>query len=74
MTEILNLHDLEAIARARLPQMAWDYYAAGADDEHCVRRSCDAYAKIALHYRVPDRSNSSTFSTRCPPLHFISYN
>jgi 4-hydroxymandelate oxidase len=50
--EILNLHELEAIARARLPQMAWDYYASGADDERCVRRNCEAYDRIALHYRV----------------------
>jgi 4-hydroxymandelate oxidase len=50
--EIVNLHELEELARARLPQLAWDYYASGADDEHCLRRSCDAYARIALHYRV----------------------
>ena len=50
--EILNLHELEELARARLPQLAWDYYASGADDEHCLRRSCDAYARIHLHYRV----------------------
>ena len=52
VTEILNLHELETLARARLPQMAWDYYAAGADDEHCVRRNCDAFEKHVLHYRV----------------------
>jgi 4-hydroxymandelate oxidase len=50
--EILNLHDLEALARARLPQLAWDYYASGADDERCLKRNCDAFAEIALHYRV----------------------
>jgi 4-hydroxymandelate oxidase len=52
MDGILNLHELEALARARLPQPAWDYYAAGADDELCVRRNCSAFAQIALHYRV----------------------
>jgi 4-hydroxymandelate oxidase len=46
------LHELEAVARARLPQMAWDYYAAGADDESCVRRNCEAFGQLALHYRV----------------------
>ncbi len=50
--EPLNLHELEALARERLPQMAWDYYASGADDEQCLRRNCEAYAKIILHYRV----------------------
>ncbi|MDQ3340959.1 MAG: alpha-hydroxy-acid oxidizing protein [Myxococcota bacterium] len=52
MQEILNLKELEALARARLPQHAWDYYASGADDERCVVRNCTAYERIALHYRV----------------------
>nr|MDQ3370125.1 alpha-hydroxy-acid oxidizing protein [Myxococcota bacterium] len=50
--EILNLAELETLARARLSQLAWDYYASGADDERCVRRNCEAYERIALHYRV----------------------
>ena len=50
--EILNLHELEALARARLPQLAWDYYASGADDEQCLRRNVAAFERIALHYRV----------------------
>ncbi|NVB77715.1 MAG: alpha-hydroxy-acid oxidizing protein, partial [Kofleriaceae bacterium] len=50
--EPLNLHDLEALARARLPQLTWDYYASGADDERCVGRNCAAFEKLALHYRV----------------------
>jgi 4-hydroxymandelate oxidase len=50
--EPLNLHDLERLAAARVPQMAWDYYASGADDERCVRRNVDAFGDIALHYRV----------------------
>jgi 4-hydroxymandelate oxidase len=50
--ELLNLRDLESLARARLPQMAWDYYASGADDESCLRRNVEAYEKILLHYRV----------------------
>ncbi|MFN0248120.1 MAG: alpha-hydroxy acid oxidase [Kofleriaceae bacterium] len=52
MTDVLNLFELEALAKARLPQMAWDYYASGADDERCVRRNRDAFAEIAVHYRV----------------------
>lgn len=50
--EILNLHELESLARARLPQMAWDYYASGADDERCLQRNSAAYDRINLHYRV----------------------
>lgn len=52
MTDVLNLSELEALAKARLPQMAWDYYASGADDERCVRRNREAFSEIALHYRV----------------------
>jgi 4-hydroxymandelate oxidase len=50
--EILNLHELEDLARARLPTVVWDYYASGADDERCVRRNQEAFAQVALHYRV----------------------
>jgi 4-hydroxymandelate oxidase len=52
VAEPLNLRDLEALARARLSQMTWDYYASGADDESCVRRNVEAFERIALHYRV----------------------
>ena len=52
MSEIVNLAELEALARARLPKMTWDYYASGADDERCVERNCSAWERIALHYRV----------------------
>jgi 4-hydroxymandelate oxidase len=50
--EILNLHDLEQLARARLPALVWDYYASGADDERCVRKNREAFERVALHYRV----------------------
>ena len=50
--ELLNLRDLEALARARLPQMTWDYYSSGADDESALRRNVDAFETIRLHYRV----------------------
>lgn len=52
MTDPLNLYELEQRAREALPQMTWDYYASGADDERCVRRNIEAFEAIALHYRV----------------------
>lgn len=52
MKEVLNLHELERLASARLPKMAWDYYASGADDERCITRNVDAYERVRLHYRV----------------------
>jgi 4-hydroxymandelate oxidase len=48
----LNIGQLEAIARERLTEMAWDYYSSGADDEHCVRNNAAAFAKYELHHRV----------------------
>ncbi len=50
--DLINLHQLERLARARLPKLAWDYYASGADDETCVRRNVEAYEQVRLHYRV----------------------
>jgi 4-hydroxymandelate oxidase len=50
--EALTLADLAAMAEARLPSMAWDYYASGADDEVTLRRNVEAFRRLALHYRV----------------------
>jgi len=52
LDSVLNLSELEALAHARLPQMTWDYYASGADDERCLRENCAAFERLALHYRV----------------------
>jgi 4-hydroxymandelate oxidase len=48
----LSLRDLEAIARARVPRIAWDYYASGADDERCLERNRAAFDRLVLYYRV----------------------
>ncbi|HVV84088.1 MAG TPA: alpha-hydroxy acid oxidase [Kofleriaceae bacterium] len=48
----LNLDELEAAARERLPPMAWGYYAGGADDELCLRGNCAAYRRWSLYHRV----------------------
>lgn len=52
MNHVLNLRELEAVAQAALPKMAWDYYASGADDERALRRSVEAFEELQLHYRV----------------------
>ena len=52
MFDCLNLREVEAIARERLAPMAWDYYASGADDEHCVARNCAGFERYHLHHRV----------------------
>ena len=51
-TDALNVSELEALARAKLPAAAFDYYASGAHDEVTLRANVEAWAKIALHGRV----------------------
>lgn len=50
--EPINLYDFEAIMRAKLPRMAYDYYASGAHDEITLRENRAAYDRIHLRYRV----------------------
>ncbi|HEU0076337.1 MAG TPA: alpha-hydroxy acid oxidase, partial [Longimicrobiaceae bacterium] len=51
-TAPLNLPDVEAAARAKLPRMVYDYYAGGADDELTLRANRDAYRTVSLRPRV----------------------
>ena len=48
----LNLREVEALARARLPAETYDYYAGGANDEATLAENCRAFEAIALRYRV----------------------
>ena len=50
--DLVNLNDYESAAREQLTPMAWDYYRSGAEDMHTLRRNRDAWAEIALRYRV----------------------
>ena len=50
--QALNLLELEALARERLPAMCFDYYASGAHDEITLRDNRAAFERIALRYRV----------------------
>jgi 4-hydroxymandelate oxidase len=52
MDEPVNLEEVEALARARLPAMAFDYYASGADAEHTLEDNRAAFRRWQLHYRV----------------------
>ncbi len=52
MTELLNLLELEELARARLPKNAFDYYASGAHDEITLADNRAAFARLRLAYRV----------------------
>jgi 4-hydroxymandelate oxidase len=49
---LVTVDDFEALARQRLPAMAYDYYRSGADEEHTLRRNRDAFARYELWYRT----------------------
>ena len=48
----VNVYEFEKLAREKLPQMAYDYYSSGANDEITLRENCEAYKRIFLKYRV----------------------
>ena len=50
--EPINLFELEALAREKLPREAYDYYASGAEDEVTLRENRAAYERLTLAYRV----------------------
>lgn len=50
--EPVNLFDFETLARERLTQEAYDYYAGGAHDELTLRDNRAAYDRRSLAYRV----------------------
>ena len=52
MVSALNLLELEALARVKLAESAFDYYASGADDEVTLRRNREAFEELSIHYRV----------------------
>lgn len=59
----LNLFEYETAAQARLPTMAWDYYAGGAADEITLRENRAAYDRIRLRYRVLRDVSKRSLST-----------
>jgi 4-hydroxymandelate oxidase len=50
--EVVDLFEYERLAKARMTQMAFDYYAGGAMDEITVAANHRAYDDILLRYRV----------------------
>jgi isopentenyl diphosphate isomerase/L-lactate dehydrogenase-like FMN-dependent dehydrogenase len=52
MAEPVNVEEFEALARERLPRMAYDYFAGGAEDEVTLRANREAFRRRALRYRV----------------------
>ncbi len=52
MTQPLNLHEYEAMARAKLSAMAFDYYFGGANDEFTTEDNLREWQRIRLVPRV----------------------
>ncbi|HEX4163788.1 MAG TPA: alpha-hydroxy acid oxidase [Acidimicrobiales bacterium] len=52
MVTDLSLEDLEQEARRAIGEMAYAYYAGGADDERLLRGNVDAWGRWQLHPRV----------------------
>ncbi len=50
--KVLNLLDLEQVAKEKLPQMAYDYFASGAWDEVTLRENRAAFERLKVFYRV----------------------
>ena len=46
----INLEDMRLLARHSLPRIAFDFIDGGADDELCLKRNRDAFAR---HQLVP---------------------
>ncbi|KIY63291.1 hypothetical protein CYLTODRAFT_426228 [Cylindrobasidium torrendii FP15055 ss-10] len=52
LSEVLNLHDFETIARLVMPEKAWAYYSSAADDEITHRENHAAYHRIWFRPRI----------------------
>ena len=48
----LTVADFEALAKAKMPRGAFDYYAGGADDERTLRANLEAFDELWLRPRV----------------------
>ncbi|KAI0090706.1 FMN-dependent dehydrogenase-domain-containing protein [Irpex rosettiformis] len=63
LSEVLNLHDFEAIARQVMGEKAWAYYSSAADDEITIRENHAAYHRIWFRPRVLRNVTEVDFST-----------
>lgn len=44
--EVTNVTEYEAIAKQKLPKMAFDYYASGAEDQWTLQENRNAFSRI----------------------------
>lgn len=48
LAAVVQLDDLRELARKRLPRIAFDFIEGGCDDERCLQRNRDAFARHRL--------------------------
>ncbi|KAJ3890084.1 FMN-dependent dehydrogenase-domain-containing protein [Lentinula edodes] len=63
LSEILNLHDFESIAKEVMPVKAWAYYSSAADDEITIRENHAAYHRIWFRPRIMRDVTNVDFSS-----------
>ena len=52
MADVVNLEELQPLARQRMDKLAYDYIASGAEDEVTLRENRAAFSRIRLRPRV----------------------
>ncbi|XP_047153324.1 glycolate oxidase 1 [Vigna umbellata] len=50
--EVTNVSEYEAIAKQKLPKMAFDYYASGAEDQWTLQENRNAFSRILFRPRI----------------------
>jgi non-ribosomal peptide synthetase-like protein len=66
-TSLLNVHDFEVEAKAKLAKPIFDYYAGGAEDGRAIERNRQAFGWVHVCPRV--LVDVSSVSTTCRLLH-----
>jgi L-lactate dehydrogenase (cytochrome)/(S)-mandelate dehydrogenase len=62
LQSVVNLHDLQRLARRKLPRIAFDFIEGGADDEQCLARNrsaFDAHRLVPRYLRDVSRRDQS---------------
>ncbi|CAM6056606.1 unnamed protein product [Sphagnum tenellum] len=62
--DVVKVDEFEALAKKKMPKMAFDYYASGAEDEHTLQQNREAFSRIRLRPRIlVDVSSVNTSTT-----------
>jgi (S)-mandelate dehydrogenase len=62
--QAVNIEELRAIAKRRLPRFAYDYLDGGAEDELTLRRNREAFRNLAWRWKTLVDVSSRNLSTR----------